>query len=108
MPRKQRERIDAEAARELLNLSKPEAAEIEGEKDAAIFAAIQMAIIKSPHSKELAELQKQILMHPEDTRAHQRRDALLTAIAEEAMKQIQEQEADPSFHAWWKPTKDPW
>jgi hypothetical protein len=109
-PRKPRERIDAEAARELLNINHPDATPHDGtDEDAKLFFLLQLRIMGRPwrgegqpdeewkassaRCGELAELHTQLRLHPEDSHAASRQEELLEEIAVEALAELQELKA---------------
>jgi hypothetical protein len=103
-PRKPRERIDAEAARELLSQQHPETDDISRDENTALWWQIQRRITAAAvtlrtleddearrwalRATEICDLHMKLLAHPEDSHAAARRDELLEEIAKEALTEL--------------------
>jgi hypothetical protein len=92
-PRKPRERIDAEAARELLHQQRHDDEPTAGsERDAKLWWLIQhrVGFEKSERSDRLCELHSRLWLNPADTSAAAEQQTIFEEINDEAIAQLEE------------------
>jgi hypothetical protein len=106
-PRKSQERIDAEAARELLGLQHPDQAPTEhSDDDIWAFWHVQSAIMKGDRAHRLAELHTEVTRHPENKTAATEREQImeqLYAIALAALAARKKQIGSGEYLDLWRP-----